>query len=812
MQFKPLKIRGKLTSYFLGFSLVPCLIFLTGIYFGGDLLKYYRGLRLQDLASALSHNVENNLFERYGDVQAFSSNDSAKNKTNWGNPDAANPLVQAMNNYTTLYGMYDLMLVIDTNGVVQSVNTVGADGKPINSHIMLGQSFGNADWFKKTLKGEYLVGKNGFTGTLVTQPQHYDFLDKVYNRKDSYNIIFSSQIKDTNGAVIGVWANFASMGLVENFATMAYNEMKSQGIENSEVVILDEKGFPVVHYDFALLQNGKYVRDFKILGKENFVEMGYGAAKEALAGQAGVVESFNDHAKEDAVTGFTHTPGAYDYPGIGWSYFVSTSKALAYADVYKSIIISMVGIALLGLIASIMGYAISGGFTRPILRITDLMNRLTGGDVNIQIDSKDLSRHDEIGDMSKAVEVFKDNAIKVIEMSEAREKEALMREKEIKEKLLTLSNGLESELESTLKQVMQNADAVLKMTESMNVSSSNVSTQSTSANEATDETTRDVESVAAATEELSSSIHEISARVAESTRIVQTAVTTTENTNTTIQELAHASTHIGEVIKLISDIAERTNLLALNATIEAARAGDAGKGFAVVAAEVKNLANQTTQATEEIVGQINAIQEATQGSVVAISEITKTIQEVDHASSSIAAAVEEQGIATGEINKRTQQAASRTREVANGISIMNTEAQETGRLSSEVMSATTKIVKEMEALQLRMKQVIRESYAGDRRQSKRYKNPSSATINGQSYSLKDISGSGLSINTFGTEHFLTMGSTVSIEIPGYASKLSGNVVDTSDPTYIRVVFTVDDDESKKIDNYLAGLNGVKRAA
>ncbi|MEB3702018.1 Methyl-accepting chemotaxis and PilZ domain-containing protein [Candidatus Bealeia paramacronuclearis] len=461
-----------------------------------------------------------------------------------------------------------------------------------------------------------------------------------------------------------------------------------------------------------------------------------------------------------------------------------------------------------------LAYFIVFKIKKPIAHSIEDMNQLSAGSYDIQIEGTE--RPDEIGDMARAIQIFKDNAKRVQDMTEQQVIEAAQRERSIKEKLLTLSEKLESELQGALTQVLKNSDEVLKTTQAMTVSSDKVSAQSESANAVTDETKHDVESVAAATEELSSSIREISERVAESTHIVQTAVVTTEKTNVTIQELAKSSTHIGEIIKLISDIAERTNLLALNATIEAARAGDAGKGFAVVAAEVKNLANQTTQATEEITGQIQSIQKSTDESVSAISEIISTIQDIDHASSSIAAAVEEQGIATAEINKRTQQAAMRTGEVASGISLMNTEAQETRALSSTVMDSTKRIIKEMEGMQLRMRQVIRESYAGDRRENQRYQNPSSVKVtgNGGAFTchVKDISCSGVALSSPEFAKSASVGSSVTLEIPGYTSPVPAKILETQEGSIVRLGFTAAATEIEKIDQFLARMNGVQKAA
>ena len=142
------------------------------------------------------------------------------------------------------------------------------------------------------------------------------------------------------------------------------------------------------------------------------------------------------------------------------------------------------------------------------------------------------------------------------------------------------------------------------------------------------------------------------------------------------------------MVKLISDIASQTNLLALNATIEAARAGEAGKGFAVVAAEVKNLANQTAKATEEIGQQIASIQTATQDSVGAIKGIGQTIEQISHIATTIASAVEEQGAATQEIARNVQEASKGTQEVSSNIVTVTKAANDTGSAATQVQSSS----------------------------------------------------------------------------------------------------------------------------
>jgi methyl-accepting chemotaxis protein len=202
--------------------------------------------------------------------------------------------------------------------------------------------------------------------------------------------------------------------------------------------------------------------------------------------------------------------------------------------------------------------------------------------------------------------------------------------------------------------------------------------------ESSGETANGVQSGAAATEEMTSSIEEIGRQAALSSSVAQKAVDGAQKTNQSVQELANVAEKVGSVIGLISEIAEQTNLLALNATIEAARAGEMGKGFAVVAAEVKDLAGQTTKATEEITDQIAAIQRATRQSARDIEEITETINQVSEIATNIASAVEEQTAAASEISQNVQIAASGARDFSQEIMAVRTSLGESERSAGKV--------------------------------------------------------------------------------------------------------------------------------
>ncbi len=356
-----------------------------------------------------------------------------------------------------------------------------------------------------------------------------------------------------------------------------------------------------------------------------------------------------------------------------------------------TIVVSVVAVAFGGLLAWIIGRGIAG----PVTAMTAAMRRLAGGDHAVEIPAQ--GRRDEIGEMAGTVQVFKDNMITAARLAaeQAAENEVKLRRAQ---KVDELTRGFEEKV-GHLVGVLSSAATEMEATaQSMAATAEETNQQSATVASASEQTSANVQTVATATEELSASIQEISRQVAQSTAISGQAVADAQRTNETVQALASGAQKIGDVVKLISDIASQTNLLALNATIEAARAGDAGKGFAVVASEVKSLASQTAKATEEIGGQIAAIQGATSDAVAAIESIAKTIEEINQIATTIAGAVQEQGAATQEISRNVQQAAAGTQEVSSNILTVKDAATSTGAAASQVLSAAGDLSRQSEQL------------------------------------------------------------------------------------------------------------------
>ncbi|MBE0529667.1 MAG: HAMP domain-containing protein, partial [Rhodospirillales bacterium] len=315
---------------------------------------------------------------------------------------------------------------------------------------------------------------------------------------------------------------------------------------------------------------------------------------------------------------------------------------------------------LVALIAVAAGLALSRLIAGPIRSMSQAMLKLADGDTTVVIPG--IGNGDEIGEMAAAVQVFKDNKIEADRLAEEQKREQEARAARAK-RIEDLCKAFDATSTEAVKSVASAATEMRSSSEAMSATAEEATRQASAVAAASEQASANVQTVASAAEELSSSISEISRQVTQASQIAAAAVSEAEQTNVKVQGLAQAANKIGEVVALITDIAEQTNLLALNATIEAARAGDAGKGFAVVASEVKNLANQTAKATDEIGAQIAGIQAATQEAVAAIDSITKTISKINEVNSGVASAVEEQGAATQEIARNVEQAAAGTQEV-----------------------------------------------------------------------------------------------------------------------------------------------------
>jgi methyl-accepting chemotaxis protein len=308
----------KLVATFLTVSLLPMAVLAFITFQSTNTIGNQVGKGLETTARTVIDKVERNLFERYGDVQAFGANAAVRDRGGWYKADPKeNPVVEAANRYAALYGFYLLSIVVDLDGRVVAVNSTGPNGKGINSKSLYSRNFKEASWFVDALDAKFLKGPL-VDGTVVEDVHVDPDVQNIYGG-NGLVIGFSAPIKDETGKIIGVWNNRADFALVEEIVESAHKELLREGFGAAELTLIDRAGRVIV--DCRPTEAGakaSILRQSDILFKQNLAQIGMSSAQALVRGESGYDSPTHVRRASPQVAGYAASKGALGYPGLGW--------------------------------------------------------------------------------------------------------------------------------------------------------------------------------------------------------------------------------------------------------------------------------------------------------------------------------------------------------------------------------------------------------------------------------------------------------------------------------------------------------------
>ncbi len=362
-----MKLSTKLMTTFLAAGLVPSLAVGVVTWVSTGNMKSSIESQLEIAAAGVVDTIERNLFERYGDVQAFGLNGVIQDRTAWYTGGDANAIVRAMNNYVACYGIYHVTLLVDLEGRVIAVNSADAKGRPVDTAFFYEKNFKNAGWFRDALAGDYL-STEALTGTVV-EDLHVDEDVRRVGVADGLTLGYTAPVRDTEGNVIAVWKNYADFQLVRDIVKTGHANLEARGFNTAQLTLVDRSGRVLTE-----VENGE--ETISATANVNLVAAGFEPAKKAAAGEDGAGRSYNEAHNSWQSTGWANSDGALGYGGLDWSLLVRVDEAESLAQMHGVRMQAGTTIGISALLLVLVAWFTSRSITRPIQTI---VNTLTQG-------------------------------------------------------------------------------------------------------------------------------------------------------------------------------------------------------------------------------------------------------------------------------------------------------------------------------------------------------------------------------------------------------------------------------------------------
>jgi methyl-accepting chemotaxis protein len=647
---KNLSLKTKLISFTISIILTLSLSLATAVFIDLRAIERIQSARFSEYSSSLSNAISAQYFERYGDVQAFALNPDLRSVKK-------DVIVNALNQYVALYGIYDLILMVDSKGKFVAANSKGPKGEELEVNKLLERDYSKEPWFQAVMNDNFTIDKeDNFSGTFVESFQFDSLVESVYSG-DRYGNSFSASIKDESGKTIGVISNRAGI----RWISVAFSELYTTSLNNEtpsmEQNLLAKDGTLLFEYSPSQAKTNDILTDRKTLGKLNLIKSGSKAAEILQNGKSGHDTGKHFQNGKEYILAWQPIAGSKFTETLGWGILVRASTEEAF-KLIKEMRNTFTLISLAVFLASIsLSYLFA-------VRLTKNLSALA---------MKVSKNAEKIADASRSI------ASSSTELSEAAVEQAAS----IQETASAID-----EVSAMVKKSSENADRSQS-------ASKNSKESAETGQKAVTAMIQSMSDIGIANNDIMSEVNNSNQRISEIVKVIQ---------------------EIGNKTKVINDIVFQTKLLSFNASVEAARAGEHGKGFAVVAEEVGNLAQMSGNAAKEIsnlldssIQRVETIVVSTKQSVEklvssgkqkldhgnkvasdcgsALTSILNNVQEVDHMVSEISSAGREQSEGVSEINKAMNQ--------LDQVTQQNTQVAQMAATASEQLSSQSEQLRQM---------------------------------------------------------------------------------------------------------------------